>query len=61
MTPDEIRQHSEATFDQIREGLDKRHNPESVKLSTLMHIMQALWEIAAQLSERTPEKERKES
>lgn len=52
MTPQEIREHSAKTFDQIKAGLAKDNNPQSAQVSALCHIMQALWEIAAQLANR---------
>lgn len=51
MEAQDIRLHSEKMFDEFAKGLARDNNVDSVLLSAQMQIMQACWEIAAQLSE----------
>jgi hypothetical protein len=51
MTPSEIRVHSAKMFEIIKSGLAKDNNVDSCMLSVQLQIMQASWEIAAQLME----------
>lgn len=51
MKAEDIRRHSELTFEVMKTGLAKDNNIQSAAFSAQAHLMQAVWEIAAQLAD----------
>ncbi len=47
----DIRCHSEITFEDVRNGLRRENNVDSAIVSAQLHLVQAVYEVAAQLSE----------
>ncbi len=47
----DIRCHSEKTFEAVRNGLGRENNVDSAIVSAQLHLVQAVYEVAAQLSE----------